>query len=185
VEDRSSISTSYGTTSWSRAPSGSTFTLPAYSSPTLTAWLGTGHVLRPPQLRHNRALGMKNRCSLHDPQVFTQLPVLPTQLRQLRLLAGGRPRPVATVDLGLHHPAPHNSLSQVQVPCHLGDRSITPPAEFHYIRREDWCERALLRRRCCIACSIGEHPPGALPLIFGCPPNGASPFHFEVSLNHF
>ena len=29
--------------------------------------------------------------SLHDPQVFTQLPVLPTQLRQLPLLAALKP----------------------------------------------------------------------------------------------
>src|SRR5215472_19288943 len=34
---------------------------------------------------------------------------------------------------------------------------------------------ALLRRRCCIACSIGEHPPGAATPHFGCPPNRGKP----------
>src|SRR5215472_14474653 len=34
---------------------------------------------------------------------------------------------------------------------------------------------ALLRRRCCIVCSIGEHPPGAAAPHFGCPPNRGKP----------
>jgi len=141
--------------------------------------------IRPPPGRDHTILGGASTGraqgrSLEDLHILPQPLVLPAQGRQLLALRTGQPA-VATphgVPLGLAHPLPDRSLSQVEVSGDPPDRAVTALAQLDDLGLELRRERPTRARLLAFHGLHDGHPPRGNAPDGGCPSKRARPKAF-------
>src|SRR5579875_87747 len=118
----------------------------------------------------------ESRCPLQDLDVLFEAPVLTPELGELGLLATRQALAPPGVDVGLAHPFAHRGLGQVEVPCHLADRTIAALAQLDDLGLELRRERAPRSRRLSFLHGLHDgQPPGGVPPDRRCPSDRANP----------